>query len=275
MAFPWLRAGTRPALTADRLPSGRARAGRSADGRISCCRGQRLPTQCAPERKRWCHRRRRLRKNRRAVWRPCGSASGRRCQPESAGRFGAGPGLFLCLSYRGVFRGWALLRWRYAAGVGLMFFIAPVYEFNLAKRKKSKNRFVHLVALVFSRPIKMIEMPNQRDSRKKMMGVYLTEDELSDIRKIAELEGLSLTDVVKKLIAERADGKMPNQRDSGKKKIGVWLTEEEINSLDCIASDFGVDRSDLIRRITKGDLKVVSDDVFNGGGCAKQTKSWS
>jgi len=55
-----------------------------------------------------------------------------------------------------------------------------------------------------------MDMPNQRDSRKKMLGVYLTEEELSDLRRIAKLKGLNLTEVVKQFIAEYVEKKNEN-----------------------------------------------------------------
>jgi predicted DNA-binding protein len=57
-------------------------------------------------------------------------------------------------------------------------------------------------------------MPRQRAINKKMLGVYLSDDEYAAIRKISKMTGKTMTDLVKQFIEnyseendEGADGK--------------------------------------------------------------------
>jgi hypothetical protein len=56
-------------------------------------------------------------------------------------------------------------------------------------------------------------MPNQRDSRKKMLGVYLSEEEYTSLKEISKIKGISMTELVKQFILEYAEGKHENTDD--------------------------------------------------------------
>lgn len=48
-------------------------------------------------------------------------------------------------------------------------------------------------------------MPNQRDSQKRMLGVYLSDEEYAALQEIAKIKKTNMTELVKQFISEYAE----------------------------------------------------------------------